>query len=174
MSNKENLITALKNINIASYALTAPTLALSIGLLLRMLISSDRGKFCRLIIILILMIISWIASMTGNQLAYNFAIEYYDGEQQISDFAKQGLEACFFVTTTTFNLAHWFFAFSYFDLSHRFGLIAQGLPEHTHNLRLNTTFIIGCLFNLAPSAVFWAYNIRGLDNKGSKITLLVE
>lgn len=76
MSNKENFIAALKNINIASYSLTAPTLALSIALLLKMLISSDRGKFWGLIIIWLLMIISWIASMAGNQLSYTLAIEY--------------------------------------------------------------------------------------------------
>jgi hypothetical protein len=47
-----------KDLDIASYALNAPPLALWIGLLARMLISKDRDKLTPLIVISILMILS--------------------------------------------------------------------------------------------------------------------
>ncbi len=47
-----------KQIDIASYALFVPSLALWIGLLLRMLISKDRDKFIAPIVMCILMILS--------------------------------------------------------------------------------------------------------------------
>ena len=51
-------VEVLDHINIASYVLFLPTLALSYGLLFRMLSSKDREKFFGLIVICVLMIIS--------------------------------------------------------------------------------------------------------------------
>ncbi len=50
--------------------MTLPTLALWIGILLRMLISKDRDKFYGLIVICILMIISMVSSIFVYQMEY--------------------------------------------------------------------------------------------------------
>ena len=58
-------------------------------------------------------------------------------------------------TNTTFNLAHWVFAFSYLALSYRLQLIAKGLPENTYNCHLNTANFLVCLLNVAIPAIVW-------------------
>ena len=52
-----------KQIDIASYAVTVPPLALWIGLLARMLISKDRHKLTPLIVVSILMILYSVATI---------------------------------------------------------------------------------------------------------------
>lgn len=64
------------HINVVSWALTVPCLALWSGLLAKMLRSKNRDKFPRLMIISILMIISMIGSIIGWQIAYTFQDRY--------------------------------------------------------------------------------------------------
>ena len=73
------------------------------------------------------------------------------------NLADHILQACFFTSNTTFNLAHWVFAFSYLALSYRLELISKNLPENTHNRRLNTVNVIVCLVNVAISAIYWVF-----------------
>jgi hypothetical protein len=68
--------------------------------------------------------------------------------------------ACGFIIDTTFNLAHWFFAFSYLVLSYRMELKIKGMSEKTYNCRLNTANIVVCLFNVALPAVIWTYAMK--------------
>jgi hypothetical protein len=58
MSTAAEILKVLKQLDITSYALNVPPLALWIGLLARMLISKDRDKLIPLIVISILMILS--------------------------------------------------------------------------------------------------------------------
>ncbi len=83
------------------------------------------------------------------------------------------MQACFFTANTTFNLAFWFFAFSYLAISCRLELIAKKLPEDTHNYRLNTVNIVVCLINVAVSAIYWIYVIKK-DNKALDIAYGIE
>jgi hypothetical protein len=62
---------------------------------------------------------------------------------------------------TTFNLAHWLFAFSYLALSYRMELTAKNLPADTHNCRLNTVNILVCLFNVIVTAIYWINSVKG-------------
>jgi hypothetical protein len=78
-----------------------------------------------------------------------------------------------FTSNTSFNLAHWIFAFSYLVLSYRLELIAKGLPEGTHNCRLKAVNILVCLFNLAIPALYWVYYIKR-EKKAATITTDVE
>ena len=68
--------------------------------------------------------------------------------------------ACNFTIETTFNLAHWFFAFSYLALSYRMELTAKKLPADTYNCRLNTLNILVCLFNVILPAIVWIYTAK--------------
>ncbi len=70
------------------------------------------------------------------------------------------LQVCIFTSNTTFNLSHWFFAFSYLVLSYRLELRAKKMPEDTHNCLLNTVNIIVCLFNVAVSVIVWIYGVK--------------
>ncbi len=68
MPTPAEVLKAFKHINTASYAFYVPTLALWICILVRMLISKDREKFYGLIVISILMIVSFVASIVPWQL----------------------------------------------------------------------------------------------------------
>ncbi len=81
--------------------------------------------------------------------------------------------ACDFTINTTFNLAHWVFAFSYLALSYRLELISKNLPEDTHNCRLNTANVIVCLINVAVPAIHWVLHIKE-ENKAALITYYIE
>ena len=81
----------------------------------------------------------------------------------------QILNACNFTSATTFNLAHWVFAFSYLALSYRLELISKNLPEVTHNCRLNTVNVIVCLINVAIPAIYWVFLMKDKE-KASAIT----
>jgi hypothetical protein len=76
------------------------------------------------------------------------------------DLANQTVEASFYISTVAFNLAHWFFAFSYLVLSYRIELLTNELPEDIHNCRLNVVNIVVCLFNVAIPAIAWIYDIK--------------
>jgi len=69
-STEEEAILAEKNINIASYATTVPTLILWIYVFVRIMRSKNRAKFFGLIVICSLMIASMIAGMLLYQLEY--------------------------------------------------------------------------------------------------------
>jgi hypothetical protein len=73
----------------------------------------------------------------------------------------QILVASLVTTNTTFNLAHWVFAFSYLALSYRLELIAKGLPENTHNSGLNTANAVVGLFIVAGQVIYWTYALKG-------------
>ena len=154
------LLKFYKDLDIASYALFTPPLALWIGLLARMLISKDRDKLTPLIVISILMILYSVAWIVYYQLEYTYNDRFYNGDLNHIDLANQILEACNFTLSTTFNLAHWVFAFSYLALSYRLELISKNLPEDTHNRRLNTVNVIVCLVNVAIPAMVWVFNMK--------------
>jgi hypothetical protein len=79
------------------------------------------------------------------------------GDLNHPDLTTQIVEACYFTIDTSFNLAHWLFAFSYLTLSYRLELSAKELPVCTHDCRLNTLNVVVCLFNMAVPAVNWIY-----------------
>ena len=87
--------------------------------------------------------------------------------------ARQILNACNFTANTTFNLAHWVFAFSYLALSYRLELITKDLAENTHNRRLNTVNVIVCLVNVAVPAIYWVFEIKS-ESKAAYITSDIE
>ena len=128
-----------------------------------MLISKDRNKLVPLIVISILMILSLVASIVYYQLIYTHADRYYSGDMKHFQLSKSILNArnvCNFIANTTFNLAHWIFAFSYLALSYRLELISKDLPENTHNCRLNTVNVIVCLVNVAITAMVWVFDTK--------------
>jgi hypothetical protein len=128
MSSQTEWLKALKHLQIASYAFYVPTLALWIGLLGRMLISKDRDKFYGLIVVAVLIIVSFGASMVYYQRWYTMWDKSCKEDPYNYYLATQIMQACLFTTTTAFNLAHWFFAFSYLALSYRLELMAKKLP----------------------------------------------
>jgi hypothetical protein len=149
-----------KDLDTASYAFNVPPLALWIGLLARMLISKDRHKLVPLIVISILMILYSVAVIVYYQLVYTYQDRNYKGDLNHIDLANQILRACNFTANTTFNLAHWVFAFSYLALSYRLELISKNLPENTHNRRYNTANLIVCLINVAMPAMIWVFDAK--------------
>jgi hypothetical protein len=84
---------------------------------------------------------------------YTYQDRNIKGDLNHIDLANQILNACSFTLDTTFNLAHWVFAFSYLALSYRLELISKNLPEDTHNCRLNAVNVIVCLINVAIPAI---------------------
>ncbi len=77
------------------------------------------------------------------------------------DLVYQTINACEFIKFSTFNLAHWVFAFSYLVLSYRIELMANKLPEEIYKWRLNAVNIIACLFNVALPAIVWIFSTKG-------------
>jgi hypothetical protein len=61
---------------------------------------------------------------------------------------------------TTFNLAHWLFAFSYLVLSYQIELTLKQLPVETYNSRLNAINIVVCLLNVTIPTICWVSNMR--------------
>ena len=61
---------------------------------------------------------------------------------------------------TTFNLAHWLFAFSYLVLSYQIELTLKQLPADTYNCRLNAANIVVCLLSVTIPAICWVSNMR--------------
>ncbi len=104
---------------------------------------------------------------------YTYNDRYYSGDLNHLYLANQILYACAFTTNTTFNLAHWVFAFSYSALSYRLELISKNLPEHTHNRRLNTVNVIVCLINVAIAVIAWVLWSEE-EYKAALITLDIE
>ena len=90
------VLKVFKDLDITSYALNFPPLALWIGLLARMLISKDRDKLTPLIVISILMILSLGANIVYYQLVYTYNDRYYNGDLNHIDLANQILSACAF------------------------------------------------------------------------------
>ena len=66
--------------------------------------------------------------MLGWQYLYKYYVSSYNGDLDISDLANRITLACYFTSTSTFNLAHWFFALSYLALSYRLELTANKMP----------------------------------------------
>ena len=161
MPTLEEYVEVYDHTNIASYSFTVPSLALWTSLLARMLILKDRDKFSGLIAVCVMMILQLVSSIVLWQLFYTFVDRLYKGDLKHYELANQITQACFYTTSTTFNLAHWFFAFSYFALSVRLELIAKGLPENSLNSRLNAANAIVCLFNVAIPAIFWIIPSEG-------------
>ncbi len=145
MSTAAAELKVFKELDTASYALNVPPLALCIGLLARMLISKDRDKLTTLIVISIFIILFEVANIVLWQLYYTYNLRDFNGDLNHIDLANQILNACAFILNTTFNLAHWVFAFSYLALLNRLELISKNLPENTHNRRFNTVNVIVCL-----------------------------
>ena len=94
------------------------------------------------------------------QLNYTETLRNYNGDLNHVDLANQILQACGLTLSTTFNLAHWVFAFSYLALSYRLELFSKDLPENTHNRRLNTVNVILCLVNVAIPAIYWVFFMK--------------
>ncbi len=94
MSTIAGYVKALKHINIASYAFYFPTLVIWIGLLIRMLISKDRDKLWGLIVICVLMIVSFVASIVDWQLNYTSWYKISNRDLNHPDIYNQIHEAC--------------------------------------------------------------------------------
>ena len=107
------------------------------------------------------------------QLVYTYQDRNYKGDLNHIDLANQILRACNFTANTTFNLAHWVFAFSYLALSYRIELISKNLPQNSHNRRLKTVNLIVCLINVAIPAIVWVFN-RQEEYKAADITYDIE
>jgi len=157
MSTEADYLKVLKNIRTASYAFNVPTLALWTGLFARLLFSKDRNELLALIVICFLLILSQIASIVYWQLTYTFADRFYNGDLRHQNLARQIICACAFTSNTTFNLAHWLFAFSYLTLSYQLELISKELPVRKYSCPLNTVNAIVCLVNVAIQAVVWVF-----------------
>jgi energy-coupling factor transporter transmembrane protein EcfT len=145
-----------KKINKTSYAVFVPTLILWIFVFLRMMVQKEKAKFTPLIIISVLMIVAIIAFIADYQLT----VMYESAPEKQTESDRQIRFAMIFTSDTAYNLAHWFFAVSYFALSFRVELTAKGLPEDTYNCRLHAINILVCLFNVVISAFEWASNIK--------------
>ncbi len=161
MSTTAEWVEVSEHINIASYAFFVPILVLWSGLLARTLVQKDREKFYGLIVICILMIVYLVTSIAGWQLNYTYYNRDYKGDMNHRVVLNQSILGLIFILSTTFNLAHWIFAFSYLALSHRLQLVAKDLPEDTHDCRLNIANIIFCLINVALPAISWIYTSKG-------------
>ncbi len=111
--------------------------------------------------------------MVGFQLYYTINDRYFNGDLNHYNLANQILNACAFTLNTTFNLAHWVFAFSYLALSYRLELISKNLPENTQNRRLNTVNVIVCIMNVAITAIWWVLWIEE-EYKAGLITYDIE
>jgi len=72
----------------------------------------------------------------------------------------QLIQGAYFIAFTTFNLAHWLFAFSYLALSFKIELFKNQLPEDTHKCRLNLANILVCILNVLIPAVVWGSNVK--------------
>jgi len=116
MSDEEE-IKVFKQINITSIATTAPNLVLWFWVFHRIMRQTDRAKYRWLIAVSVLMIVSMIASIASFQIDYTFNVRRIDGSLDRYKLATNLLLTCYFISNTTFNLAHWIFAFSYFVLA---------------------------------------------------------
>ena len=71
--------------------------------------------------------------------------------------ANAMLQGSYFIESTTFNLAHWMFAFSYLVVSYRIELSICDLPKKTFGYRLSFFNFTFCLLNVAIPALYWLY-----------------
>ncbi len=70
------------------------------------------------------------------------------------------LQAWYFISLTTFNLAHWFFAFSYLVLSYEIEISKEKLPKETFRCLLNALNIVVCIFTLGVQAIIWVFAVK--------------
>ena len=161
MSTTAEWVEVSEHINIASYAFFVPILVLWSGLLARTLVQKDREKFYGLIVICLLMIVYLVTSIAGWQLNYTYYDRDYKGDLKHRVVLNQSILGLIFILSTTFNLAHWIFAFSYLALSYRLELTSKSLPEDTYNFRLNTVNVIFCMVNVAIPAMVWVFDTKG-------------
>ena len=127
----EEVIEMYQVMNIVSWVTTFPVLVLWIWEFVRIMRQKDRAKFFTLTVICFLMIVSLIASIVQGQVAYTCTKGFLNGSLNGDSPQYQILEASMFTAMTTFNLAHWFFAFSYFVLSYQIELLLNNQPEDT-------------------------------------------
>lgn len=106
------------------------------------------------------MIVSQIANITQQQLDYSYFVKANREDRYVNEFERNMLQACYFITQTTFNLAHWFFAFSYLVLSYQIEITKEKLPEDTFSRRLNALNIVVCIFTLGVQAIIWVFAVK--------------
>jgi hypothetical protein len=114
-----------------------------------------QAKFFYLKIICFFLIVSQIAAIAYWQLTYTYNNREYTGTLYHLELGSQILQSLEFTSCVTFDLAHWIFAFSYFDFSYQLELAAKGMPEDTYKCRLTTLNILMCLFSVAVPAFVW-------------------
>ena len=73
----------------------------------------------------------------------------------LSITSKIGI-AGFFISDSTFNLAHWLFAFNDWALSWRLDLIKENKPRDSHDCMLNTVNIFFSFVNFLTPTVLVA------------------
>jgi len=66
------------------------------------------------------------------QLNYTYKEREYKAEIIHPHVTNNILNGCLFITNSTFNLAHWLFAYSYLVLSYRLEQASKKLPQHKH------------------------------------------
>ena len=106
------------------------------------------------------MIVSQIANITQQQLDYSYFVTANKEDRYLNEFERNMLQACYFISSTTFNLAHWFFAFSYLVLSYQIEITKEKLPEDTFSRLLNALNIVVCIFTLAVQAIIWVFAVK--------------
>jgi hypothetical protein len=99
--------------------------------------------------------------MVMTQLDFTFNNRAYKGVLRNTKLAIKTLEASFYIAEVAFNLAYWFFVFSYLVLSYRIEPITNNLPKDTYNFRLNSFNILVILLNVVMRAIFFIYILKG-------------
>ena len=117
------------------------------------------------------MIISLIASIVYWQLAYTF-YKASEGFYELDLAEINILQSLRFTRNSTFNLAHWFFAFSYLVISYRMEVTAKRLPADTYNCRIYTLNILFSVLNVAMPAMVWFF-IAIKEDKASAIAFAI-
>lgn len=106
------------------------------------------------------MIVSQIANITQQQLDFSYFVRASKEDRLINEFEGNMLQACYFTSSTTFNLAHWFFAFSYLVLSYEIEITKEKLPKETFSCRLNALNFLVCMFTLSVQAIIWVFAVK--------------
>ena len=102
------------------------------------------------------MIVFQIANIIGAQLEYTLFNKLLINEKTINiELYNQLIMASQFLIITTFNLAHWFFAYNYWALSWRIDLVSDRMPAEAYNFRLKIVNIMVCLLTVLMPVIEW-------------------
>ncbi len=86
---------------------------------------------------------------------YTYFSKQFEGQDINLELFNQVQHAANFLVISTFNLAHWLFAYNYWALSCRVELIKNRMSPDLYNCRLNTLNIAVSLINVLIPAAYW-------------------